>query len=391
MKVLLIHNKYNSRRIGGEDIAFEQECRNLKNKLNYNLIVYEVDNTNISIIRLLFSYFFSRKHYRNIRSIIKSQAVDLVHIHNFFPQLTFSVFKAAKDSKVKLIHTIHSYRNWCIVGDFYRDGYGICEICSQKRYPWKSIYYKCYRKSFLLSIFYQINTWYNTYRNLYDKVDYFFALTKDQEVRLVNLGINKDKIFIKPNFLEFQNNSIVEVNKRSDYIFVGKIVASKGIHLLLEIWMTLPMEYVLHVIGEGSDFVYVSNKYKKSNIKFYGKLERSETLKMIGKSKFLIQPSLWFETFGLTILEAFSFAVPVLGINIGTRVDFIINNYNGFISSEIEFRNTIIGTLNIDNYKNLSDGAMETFKKYSPDITLERQIAFYEYCINNEDACSPIL
>ena len=155
--------------------------------------------------------------------------------------------------------------------------------------------------------------------------------------------------------------------------------------------MTLPIDYVLHIIGEGDDFVYVSNKYKKSNIKFYGKLKRNETLKMIGKSKFLIQPSLWFETFGLTILEAFSFAVPVLGLNIGTRVDFIKNNFNGFVSNENEFRNTIIGTLNINNYKNLSDGAMATFKKYSPDIILERQIAIYEYCISKEHACSPIL
>ena len=55
---------------------------------------------------------------------------------------------------------------------------------------------------------------------------------------------------------------------------------------------------------------------------------------------------------------------------------------DGFVSNKNEFRNTIIDTLNINNYKSLSDGASETFKKYSPDIILEGQIAFYEDCMN---------
>jgi glycosyltransferase involved in cell wall biosynthesis len=382
MKVLLIHNKYNSRLIGGEDIAFEQECINLKRKLGDNLVVYVVSNDKISFTQLVFSFFFSRVHYENIRNIIESESVDLVHIHNFFPQLTYSVFKAVKDSGKKIIHTIHSYRNWCIDGTFYRDGYGFCEICSKKKYPWMSIYYRCYKKSILLSFFYQINTWYNTFNRLYEKIDYFFALTQDQARRLENLGINENKIFIKPNFIDFQYNSKIDLNDRSGYIFVGKIVESKGIHFLLNIWKTLPKEYVLHIIGEGDDFVVTTKKYQANNIKFYGKIQRNDALQMIKKSKFLIQPSLLYETFGLTILEAFSFGVPVLGLNIGTRAEFIINNYNGFVSNKNEFRNTIIDTLNINNYKSLSDGASETFKKYSPDIILEGQIAFYEDCMN---------
>jgi glycosyltransferase involved in cell wall biosynthesis len=102
---------------------------------------------------------------------------------------------------------------------------------------------------------------------------------------------------------------------------------------------------------------------------------------MIQKSKFLVQPSLGYETFGLTILEAFSFAIPVIGLKIGTRCEFLIHNYNGYISTKEDFKNIILDSLNIDNYNKLTDGALETFKKYNPDIILDKQITLYENCI----------
>lgn len=49
MKLLIIHNKYQSNNIGGGDIVYENELRSLQDKLGKkNVFSYEVSNDDIN-------------------------------------------------------------------------------------------------------------------------------------------------------------------------------------------------------------------------------------------------------------------------------------------------------------------------------------------------------
>lgn len=49
MKLLIIHNKYQSNNIGGEDIVYQNELWQLQKKLGKeNIFSYEVSNDNLS-------------------------------------------------------------------------------------------------------------------------------------------------------------------------------------------------------------------------------------------------------------------------------------------------------------------------------------------------------
>ncbi|HKM19046.1 MAG TPA: hypothetical protein VJY14_03185 [Aliarcobacter sp.] len=126
MNLLIIHNRYQSNNIGGEDIVYQNELESLQKKLGKeNVFSYEVSNDDISKIKLIFNIWFN-KHYNNeVKKIVEENDIDLVHIHNFYPLLTPSVFKASKDAGAKVVHTLHNYRLWCISGIFFRDGYGV--------------------------------------------------------------------------------------------------------------------------------------------------------------------------------------------------------------------------------------------------------------------------
>ena len=382
MKLLIIHNKYQSNNIGGEDIVYKNELESLQNKLGKeNVFSFEVSNDDISKVKLIFGIWFSRKYYKEIKQIVEENNIDIVHVHNFYPLLTPSIFKAAKDAGAKVVHTLHNYRLWCISGIFYRDGYGICELCVKNRFSLAGILNKCYRKSLLQSLVAQLSFWFYRFSKVFDNIDYFFVLTEFQKEKVKSLGINQNRIIFKPNSL---NVDFDIQNKKNGYIYVGRLEESKGIYELLEVWDTLDDKYILTIIGSGSIEDELKLKYNKKNIIFKGKCSRKETLENISKSKYLIQPSLLYETFGLTIIEAMSYGVPVIGFDIGTRSDFITDKVNGFIASKDNLKNIIQKSFDYIDYELLSNNAILKAKEFENDYVIEKQIEIYKDILGNK-------
>ena len=146
-------------------------------------------------------------------------------------------------------------------------------------------------------------------------------LTNFQREKVKSLGISENKIKLKPNGMSVYKSSTDK--PKQGYIYVGRLEESKGVFLLLEAWNQLDDRYILTIVGDGDIISDLKTKYDADNIVFKGKCSRKDTLTYISQSKYLIQPSLLYETFGLTIIEAMSFGVPVIGFDIGTRKDFI--------------------------------------------------------------------
>lgn len=376
MKLLIIHNKYQSNNIGGEDIVYKNELASLQFKLGKeNVLSYEVSNDDISKFKLIFEIWFSFKHYKNIKKLIQENKIDIVHIHNFFPLLTPSIFKAAKDFGAKVIHTLHNYRFWCISGILYRDGYGICEQCIKENFSLAGIKHQCYRKSLLQSLVAQASFWFYRIKKIFDTIDYFFVLTNFQKEKVKSFGIRESQIILKPNSLTL--NSPFSSSK-DGYIFVGRMEESKGIIELLKVWKQLDARYKLTIIGGGELLESLTKQYSQENILFLGKCSRGETLQNIASAEYLIQPSLWYETFGLTIIEAFSCATPVIGLNIGTRKDFIEHGVNGFICNLNELKVTIEQSLSYEAHELLCKNAFLKAKEFYNDAVITKQIEIYK-------------
>ena len=382
MKLLIIHNKYQTNNIGGEDIVYKNELMSLVKILGKeNIFSFEVSNDDISKLKLIFNIWFNKKYYKEIKKIIEKNKIDLVHIHNFYPLLTPSVFKASKDAGAKVVHTLHNYRLWCISGIFYRDGYGICELCTKRKISLQGILNKCFRKSIVQSVLAQLSFWYYRATKVFDNIDYFFVLTQFQKDKVISLGIDEKNIILKPNSLKM---SFDMQKSKKNYIYVGRLEESKGIYELLEVWAQLGNNFILTIIGGGDIEKELRQRYYQKNIIFKGKCSREETLKRIKNSKYLIQPSLWYETFGLTIIEAMSFGVPVIGFDIGTRSDFIEDGVNGFISSTNNFKNIIEKSFEFKDYENLSKNAVLKAKEFENDYIVEKQIEIYKSILENK-------
>ena len=379
MKILLIHNYYRSIFKGGEDIAFKDEVKFLQRTIGEeNVIVYTDSSDRMNILNLIANVFFSIKHFKNVLHLIRKNRIDIVHCHNFFPLISFSVFLAAKISKVKTILTLHNYRIWCPSGLFFREN-SICLKCLKKSFAYPSIRYSCYHESKFQSLVISIVFFINKKLIGLNRIDYFFTLTEFQKNFLIkNQLIEPKKIFVKPNILDLPETD-KNIIKKFDFIFIGRLSRSqgKGLYTFINSFIEELKSNTLLIIGNGE----LETKYSRyKNIIHYQNVERKKVFKFIQESKFLIQSSIWFETFGLTIIEAMSAGVPVLGYPIGTRKNFITDGKNGFFLDPNNPKLILRKAISLDDtdYSKMSQNSIEFSTKYHAEKTITEQVNIYK-------------
>jgi glycosyltransferase involved in cell wall biosynthesis len=317
-----------------------------------------------------------------VYKLVKKNKIDIVHIHNYFPILTISVFKAARDAGAKVVHTAHNYRLWCIAGTLYRDQVGICTLCTKPNNILSGIRHKCYRSSLIQSAITKLSFWNYKKRGLLNYMDKLIVLSEFQHQLFIDFGIDKEKMVLKNNMVHF-HPATIDVQKKKDYLFVGRLENSKGIKFLLSAWKQLPNYFILTIIGSGSLESKLRIEYASyANIVFLGELNKTKVGEYIQSAKYTIQPSLWYETFGLTIIESMMLGTPVIGLNIGTRTEMISSGKNGLLTTEADFIATIITSEHYDGYEQMCNNAVASALKYLPEHIIQHQLSIYKEVLN---------
>src|SRR2546422_599353 len=123
LNVITVHNRYLMR--GGEDEVFESEGRLLREYgWQVKMISHEMTDPGgpIGKARVAMNVVWSDDWYTQFRDQLAEIRPDVVHIHNFFPIISPSIYYACHDAGVPVVQTLHNYRLLCPGATFYRDG-----------------------------------------------------------------------------------------------------------------------------------------------------------------------------------------------------------------------------------------------------------------------------
>lgn len=334
--VLIVHNLYQVP--GGEDTVVRNE-KTLLEQNGHKVILYTRHNDEIkkfSLLKkiiLLFSTLYSFKTYREIKNIIIENNIELMHVHNTLPLISFSSYHAAFACKVPVVQTVHNYRLLCPGATFTRDE-KICEICISKGLH-NSVMYKCYRNSYIQTLLSAINIKLHRSIGTYKRAHFIcfteFIKNKLLEVNTFNDVINPNHVYIKPHFTTFKSEIKYANERKNQYIFVGRLDKLKGIWILLEAWNKIK-DIQLIICGTGPEEMEIREYIEKkgfTNIKLMGFVKNETARDLISESKALIMPSQWYETLPMTFVECFSVATPIIGCDIGNIGDIIIEQKTG--------------------------------------------------------------
>jgi glycosyltransferase involved in cell wall biosynthesis len=328
MRVLLVHNYYCIR--GGEDVVLEQELEILR-AAGVDVRLFSVRNSEMRGLRAKMiaglSTIYNPWARRKLAAEIAAFAPDVVHVHNFFPQLSPSIFDACRRAGVPSVMTLHNLR---IADPRACYEMTVPDPDKPRRSPWAMVPQRVYRGSFCATLalvaMVEFHRWRGTWLT---HVDRFIALSNSAKAMLVARGLPASKIVVKPNSV-LKAERPPSQTARHGALFVGRLDEQKGVKTLLQAWKDI--DYPLTIIGDGplADLVAAA---QNSKISFLGLQSRANVENAMRSSQLLVFPSLAHEMFPMTIAEAFANQLPVLASAIPSLRDVVSDGETGLLFS----------------------------------------------------------
>ncbi|MEH1910064.1 MAG: glycosyltransferase family 4 protein [Nostoc sp.] len=394
MKVLLIHNHY--RLAGGEDGVVKAEQSLLKAN-GHQVSLLEVSNLDIKNtwdkIATAISAIYSYSAKQQVRIKISQLRPDVVHVHNFFPLLSPSIYDACREHGLSIVQTLHNYRLACPKAMPFRDA-KVCVDCFGQTVPWSSVVHGCYRNSRLQSsVIAAMNSWHRLRGTWQEQVDAYIVFTQFQKDKMLQAGLPAEKLYIKPNFV-FAPDSRNQNGEHSDYLlFVGRLSEEKGVSVLIDAYVQKKLCIPLKIVGDGPCRQKLQQQIKNTSsenfIEFLGFQDKPTVLALMQNARFLVFPSIWYEGFPLTIAEAFACGLPVLVSKLGSMVEIVEDGVTGLhfeagnhrdMAAKIEW-----ATTHPEAMRTMGKNARQVYEtKYAPEANYRQLMAIYQQVINKK-------
>ena len=199
-----------------------------------------------------------------------------------------------------------------------------------RRVLWPGVLHGCYRQSRLetagVTLMIQAHRAAGIWRS---RVDLFVALSQFARKKFIEGGLPAKKILVKPNFVHPDPGPR---RMEEDFaLFVGRLSKEKGIGVLLDAWRRVP-EIPLVICGDGPMRELV-NRFARSlprgKIRFVQSLSRPHVFDAMRRARFLVFPSICYESFPMVVAEALACGLPVLASGIGAAAEIVEDGKTG--------------------------------------------------------------
>ena len=322
-RVLIAHNAYQHR--GGEDSVVEAEIALLRSH-GHAVETYFRSNDDVagmSSPALARHTLWSPRTLHDLAELIRRFQPDVIHVHNTFPLISPSLYWAAERAGVPVVQTLHNFRLMCLNALFLRDG-KVCEDC-MGHLPWRGVARACYRESRAASAalagMLTLHRGLGTYQN---KVARYIALNEFCRGKFVEGGLPAERVVVKPNFVDF---AAPQPASRAGLLFVGRLSVEKGVATLAAAMALLP-DAALRVAGDGPEAGLLDGVARVTRL---GSLPGEAVRQEMSRAAVLVVPSIWYETFGLVVIEAFACGTPVIVSRIGALAELVCDGETGLL------------------------------------------------------------
>lgn len=393
MRICMVSNLYPPYVLGGAELYVQQIAKKLSAKHDISIITtapFGTDNASVSNLEvkgketiyrfyplnLYSAYNYALKPtfikpiwhlfdvwnphvYIFVKEVLKREMPEVVHVHNF-KGMSASVFSAANDLGIPIIHTVHDYDLICPKTTMLTRTNASCvtphSLC--RIYRWLS------KRIALTAVIAPSDFMLKTLSS--------YGMFRDVPKIMLPLGIEECE-------------PVARVGKGTfDILYVGRLGKHKGVDTLIEAVKGLDLRNArLHIVGQGSDRKRLERvAHDDSRIIIYGFLAPDKLRKLYSIADVAVVPSIYNEPFGLVIPEYFWHGIPVLGSRAGAIPELINDGFNGFLfpPGDVEALKVLLETLSSDSklLGELNENARRSAAAFDMSVHLRKLEEIYE-------------
>jgi glycosyltransferase involved in cell wall biosynthesis len=337
MRAILCHNYY--REEGGENAAFRNEVELLRRHgvevVTYTRASSEIEGLSFwEKIKLAVGAFFSLRTFRELRRLVDQVRPDVAIVQNVFPLISPSAYAALRRAGVPVVQLTFNYRFACANAQLYTRN-ALCERCVRGSVL-NAVRHRCLNGEIGRSLWYALviglHRWLGTFRREIDRVvvPHPFVGRK-----LVEFGVPARKIRHNPNPF-FLPAPAPESAQPPYVLYVGRLIAAKGVLTLARAMAHVPPPTRLIVVGDGNargalESFLASAPGLAGRVVLKGRLWGEEVDALMRGMSLLVQPSEWYDPSPMTVYTSMALGKPTVVSDLGSATEIVTDGVDGLV------------------------------------------------------------
>lgn len=253
-------------------------------------------------------------------------AKTIIHVHGWTKALSASIGPVVATKGRRHVYTMHEYFLACPNGGFFN--YPKNEICTYRAMGPKCISSNCDQRSYSQKLFRVARQYVANVRGkLPDGLRNVIYISTLQKEVIAPYLPKAAALHSVPNPISIDQSPRIEVEKNTDFVFVGRLEPVKGATDFAAAAAAADIPAVF--VGDGKDAEAVRSLNGDAVIT--GWVTPDRVADMIRSARCLVFPSHWYECQPLVPYEALSMGVPVITYDVSAAREAVEKGVNGDI------------------------------------------------------------
>ncbi len=335
MKILQVFNRYRFR--GGEEAWVDGIAGLLGDQAVVDELRFQSSDWTgpgrPSLLKQILLIGDNPESRRALREQAERFRPDVLLFHNVIPVGSLGLYFEARQLGIPVLQYTHNFRPFSPGGTLW-DGRQVLDAALHGN-PWPEILHGAWQGSRLKTAILAWHLQHAIRKGLLDCVDHWLAISDFMRDCFIDAGIPAERITSMRHC--FHAPALPEADTEGcDYLFLGRLVAEKGVITLVDAWHQLEQRLGdacprLILAGDGPLEEEIRRRAasmgKVSCVGFVDGVRKAELLKTC---RALIVPSIWWEPLGLSTYEAYAVGRPVIAARSGALQETVIEGETGW-------------------------------------------------------------
>ncbi|HEY5704449.1 MAG TPA: glycosyltransferase family 4 protein [Terrimicrobiaceae bacterium] len=300
----------------------------IQNRTNLDVVCMQqheiIDDPNR--LRSFVQGIWNRKAMHELDNLLaaKDPTRTIIHVHMWMKALSPGAIAVALKRGFRVVLTLHDFFAVCPSGTFYV--HRKRTVCERKPLSASCLTCNCDRRAYVHKLWRFARTAVqNNWFKIATRIHHYIGVSQFSVDVIRRYLPIKVPVTVVRNPVDCQDAGPAKVGENNAFIFVGRFVPEKG----ADVFADAAHSAKVPALFVGGGVLESDLRRRCPTGEFTGWLPAQQVTALLRRARALVFPSLWYETLGLSAIEAMANGVPVIISDRSAPSDFVKHEHSG--------------------------------------------------------------